>query len=57
MEKGEKRGIKLIGDALNRINDRTGDFKGKILLETTAGQGTNLGYNESSNIILQFYMV
>jgi len=44
MEKGENRGIKRIGDTLNRINDRTGDFKGKILLETTAGQGTNLGY-------------
>ena len=41
---GEKVGIKRISDALNHIFDRTSQFKVKILLETTAGQGTNLGY-------------
>jgi len=44
MGEGEKRGLKRIAEALNRINDRTGDLKVVTLLETTAGQGTNLGY-------------
>lgn len=41
---GEKKGIKRISEALNRIHDRTPEVQTKILLETTAGQGTNLGY-------------
>ena len=41
---GEKVGIKRISEALNHIFDRTSQFQVKILLETTAGQGTNLGY-------------
>ena len=40
---GEKKGLRRIAEALNRIHDQTPDFKTKILLETTAGQGTNLG--------------
>lgn len=41
---GEKKGIGRISEALNRILDRTSQFRVKILLETTAGQGTSLGY-------------
>jgi deoxyribonuclease-4 len=41
---GEKAGIERIAEALNHIFDRTSQFQVKILLETTAGQGTNLGY-------------
>lgn len=41
---GEKAGINRIAEALNHIFDRTPQFQVKILLETTAGQGTNLGY-------------
>lgn len=41
---GEKRGLKRISEAINRVHNRTRDYKVKILLETTAGQGTNLGY-------------
>jgi deoxyribonuclease-4 len=41
--KGEKEGIKKIADGLNQILNKS-KFKAKILLETTAGQGTNLGY-------------
>ena len=41
---GEKEGIRRISEALNRILDRASPSRVKILLETTAGQGTNLGY-------------
>jgi deoxyribonuclease-4 len=41
---GEGEGIRQIAESLNRIQDRTPNYKTKILLETTAGQGTNLGY-------------
>ncbi len=41
---GEKRGIRRIAEALNRIFDRTLGLRVQILLETTAGQGTSLGY-------------
>ena len=40
---GEKKGFERISDALNRIHDSTPQFRVKTLLETTAGQGTNLG--------------
>ncbi|EQB62626.1 MAG: hypothetical protein RBG1_1C00001G0205 [candidate division Zixibacteria bacterium RBG-1] len=41
---GEKEGIKRIAEALNWLHSQTKDYKVQIALETTAGQGTNLGY-------------
>lgn len=41
---GEKEGIKRIAEALNWLHSQSKDFKTQIALETTAGQGTNLGY-------------
>ncbi len=41
---GEKRGLRRIAGAIDRVQARTEDYSVKILLETTAGQGTNLGY-------------
>lgn len=44
MKTGEETGISLIADSLKGILDKHPDGKSKILLEVTAGQGTNLGY-------------
>jgi deoxyribonuclease-4 len=44
MEQGESDGIKLIAESLNLIHEQTKSFKTKTVLETTAGQGTALGY-------------
>jgi deoxyribonuclease-4 len=41
---GEEPGLARIADALNVAHDRLPDAQAKITLETTAGQGTNLGY-------------
>lgn len=41
---GEEKGLLRISEGINRIHDRTVGYRVKILLETTAGQGTNLGY-------------
>ena len=41
---GEKKGLKRIAGALNGVLERTSDYHVSILLETTAGQGTSLGY-------------
>jgi deoxyribonuclease IV len=41
---GEKEGIKLIAESLNLIHEQTIGFKVKSVLETTAGQGTAIGY-------------
>jgi deoxyribonuclease-4 len=41
---GEKEGLDRIKDSLNLVIQKTRSFKGTILLETTAGQGTQLGY-------------
>jgi deoxyribonuclease-4 len=41
---GEKKGLKRIAGALNDVLERTSDYRVQILLETTAGQGTSLGY-------------
>jgi deoxyribonuclease-4 len=41
---GERRGLRHIAEAIDRVHDRTKDYRVKILLETTAGQGTSLGY-------------
>ncbi len=42
--KGEKWGISKIAENLNHIIEEKSGTSVKILLETTAGQGTNLGY-------------
>jgi len=42
--RGEKEGLQRIAESLNWALARCPDFKLKILLETTAGQGDNLGY-------------
>lgn len=44
MGAGERNGLKRISDALNEIISKAENMKIKLLLETTAGQGTNLGY-------------
>lgn len=41
---GEEEGIKNLCKAFNVILKETKGFKSLILLETTAGQGTNIGY-------------
>jgi len=42
--KGEDYGIAKIAESLDEIHERCAGFKVMTLLETTAGQGTNLGY-------------
>lgn len=44
MGAGERPGIRRIVEGINRANDKTARFRVKILLETTSGQGTSLGY-------------
>jgi deoxyribonuclease-4 len=41
---GEEAGIRRIAAAVNGLIEKSPGAKVKILLETTAGQGTNLGY-------------
>ena len=41
---GEAKGLLRIAEGINRVHDRTEGYNVKILLETTAGQGTSLGY-------------
>ena len=41
---GEEVGIARIVEAFDLLIPAVPEFQGKILLETTAGQGTNLGY-------------
>ncbi|MFQ5771775.1 MAG: deoxyribonuclease IV [bacterium] len=41
---GEGKGLQRIAESLNFVLDKFPNFKSKILLETTAGQGDNLGY-------------
>jgi deoxyribonuclease-4 len=43
-DSGELPGIEKIADSINLIHQKTAGFMVKILLETTAGQGTSLGY-------------
>lgn len=40
----ESRGIKAIVRALNEMHKQTKEIQAKVLLETTAGQGSNLGW-------------
>ncbi|MBI4115985.1 MAG: deoxyribonuclease IV, partial [Candidatus Omnitrophica bacterium] len=44
LETGEKEGIKKIAESFDWIFEKTPRFKVGVLIETTAGQGTNLGY-------------
>lgn len=44
MGQGEKKGIAKIVESINYLLDKTLIYKVKIVLETTSGQGTNLGY-------------
>lgn len=44
MGAGEQEGIEQIVKSLNTLHQKTEGYGMKILLETTAGQGTNLGY-------------
>jgi deoxyribonuclease IV len=41
---GERDGIKRIAESLNIIHDQTMGYRVKSVLETTAGQGTAIGY-------------
>ncbi len=41
---GEAEGIKLIAESLNIIHEETKGYRVKSVLETTAGQGTAIGY-------------
>jgi len=41
---GEEAGLKLIAESLNKVHEKTRGCRTLSTLETTAGQGTNLGY-------------
>ncbi len=41
---GEETGIKRICEAFDQLLEELKEFEGEILLEATAGQGSNLGY-------------
>ena len=42
---GEDVGLKLIAESINIVHQQCSGYNLKILLETTAGQGSNLGYS------------
>lgn len=44
MGAGEEEGIKLIAESLNIIHEQTPGYRVKSVIETTAGQGTAIGY-------------
>ena len=44
MGTGEKRGIARIIDSINRVADSVGELRTRLLIETTAGQGSVLGH-------------
>lgn len=44
MGKGEKEGISRIADGINKIFDKTSGINTRLLLETTAGQGSSIGH-------------
>ncbi|HTP79763.1 MAG TPA: deoxyribonuclease IV [Bacteroidota bacterium] len=44
MGEGESVGIELIAESLNIVHEKTTGYKVKSVIETTAGQGTALGY-------------
>ncbi len=41
---GEQKGLDTIVESIDFLHSKTPDYKVSITLETTAGQGTNLGY-------------
>lgn len=41
---GEENGIKLIAESINIVHEKTKEYKVSSMLETTAGQGTAIGY-------------
>lgn len=41
---GEEDGIKIIAESLNIAHSQTKNFSAKSMIETTAGQGTSIGY-------------
>jgi deoxyribonuclease-4 len=43
--KGDEYGINRIASAISDLHDQSQGFKLKILIETTAGQGSNVGYS------------
>jgi deoxyribonuclease-4 len=43
-EAGEEQGLKTIAESIDWVHRQTAGYKVKVLLETTAGQGSNLGY-------------
>ena len=45
MGKGEKYGIYRVSQAIDRIHSKMGDLRVHLALETTAGQGTSVGYH------------
>ncbi len=55
LNSGEETGLQKIAESLNLIINQTPDYKVRLLLEVTAGQGTNLGYRfeQLSSIIEQ----
>jgi deoxyribonuclease-4 len=44
LKKGDASGIKRIIQALDELHEKTQGYKVKSIVETTAGQGTNVGY-------------
>ena len=41
---GEETGIRRICEAFNQLFEQVPEYSGKVLLEATAGQGSNVGY-------------
>ena len=44
LESGEREGIRKIAGSVDKLHQKTKGFKVKICLETTAGQGSTIGY-------------
>jgi len=44
MGSGEREGFRRITEAINAVHDMAGPLRVRMVLETTAGQGTQLGY-------------
>jgi deoxyribonuclease-4 len=51
--RGEQDGMKLIAESLDAVHNQTKGYRVKSVIETTAGQGTSLGYRfeQIGNII------
>ena len=44
MGEGEAKGLSLVADFINKAHEKIKNYRTKILLEMTSGQGTSLGY-------------